>query len=208
MVRGPVLLSVFALGLIQPRAPAVELPVITNGTQVAQAPKPEAAPPPAPADKRLPVIINYPSALSQPAPADAPKSNVPLPVITNLSPAVKPARPVGTRVVLPLDVAAYADDVGPVAYNVYGTGWVNGYYGGWGAWPYAGYGWCDWCGYGYPVAMYGAPLPWTPWGVGLVPPRVEVLDTGVRANIGHLTSLPSVRSPVYGAVLGVYRVRR
>jgi hypothetical protein len=175
MVRTPVLLGLLALGACAAsRSAAAELPVITNGTQTTRS---DNAPPPA-AKAPLPVIVNQPSA---PKPSKAPP----------------------VRVVVPYNVAAIADDVGPVTYNAYYSGpyagigylppnWAGGYAYGLGGWGYAPYG--------YPA--YDAWYGFAPWGVGR-PPRIELLDTGIRHNVGSLVSMP-FPAPVYGSVLGVY----
>src|SRR5437588_523564 len=80
----------------RPRRPAP--PVIVNGTPVAQAPKAEPAPPPAGAKSQLPVIINYPSAALQPAPAEGRRADVQLPTVVNNPPAPAPARAAPARV--------------------------------------------------------------------------------------------------------------
>ncbi|HEY1377644.1 MAG TPA: hypothetical protein VGF55_12665 [Gemmataceae bacterium] len=213
MLRAASILSLPAALALAATAPAAELPVIINGSQLAQAPKTEPAPQPAPAKGNLPVIINYPSAAMQAVPA-----NDKLPKIVNLSPAAPPAKPAPGKVVF-YNWAALADVMGPVGYNAYsvgpslglgaGLGYELGYemYGA----PYAGGLTGYYAGYGgaYPLgyAGYGyAPggIAMAPSLVDLRPPRVEVLDTGVRANVGHLTSMPAVREPVYGQVIAVY----
>jgi hypothetical protein len=94
-------------------------------------------------------------------------------------------------------LGAYTGGMGYGMYSPYSAG--LGYYGGFG---YGGYGYG---GFGYGGGYgYAAPLPVAPGGVGWLPPRVEVLDTGIRANVGHLTSMPAVAAPVYGDVIGVY----
>jgi hypothetical protein len=177
MVRTPVLLGLLALGApAAARAPAAELPVITNGRQLTRA---DDAPP---------------------APAKAP-----LPVITNQPMAPKPAKAPQPRIVVPYTVGAIADDLGPVTYNAYYAGpyagigygypsWVGGY----------GYGY-GWSGWGYGSIAYPAYDPWygfAPWGVGR-PPLIQVMDTGIRYNVGSLVSMP-YPAPVYGSVLGTY----
>jgi hypothetical protein len=181
----------FALGAIAANtSQAADLPVIINGTQVVQAPKAEQAPPPAKSNTQLPKIANYPSDLNLPV--------------------VKQAKGL-TRVVVPLDIAAASDDVAPVTYNAYCWGPMLGLYGGPGYGLYApwsgAYGYSSayggYCG-GYGYYGCGPGLAYSTAIVDLRPPKVEILDTGVRANIGRLTSLPSVGEPVYGDVLGVY----
>jgi hypothetical protein len=224
MPRASSLLGVAAILAIATAARAVELPVIINGTQVVKAAKVEQAP----ANQPQPVIINYASLFSAPPAERAADAR---PTIVNLAPAPAPApgRPVLGRAVLPYTIGAIADDVDGVAYNAYCFGpalslctalscgtcspfayWPD-YYGG------NGFGYGYGCGYGcggggcnggYPWAGYCGAIPWGPWGFGWWPPKVEILDTGVRPNLGRLTSMPSVCAPVYGSVVGVAYYRR
>jgi hypothetical protein len=144
----------------------------------------------------LPVITNG-------AGGDQPAAKAPPPVIVNQPSAPKPAKPAPARVVVPLTIGAIADDVAPVTYNAYyggpfaGIGYVTPYWAG-------GYGY-GWGWGGYSPYFYPAYDPWftfAPWGVGR-PPRIELLDTGIRHNVGSLISMP-YPAPVYGNVLGVY----
>jgi hypothetical protein len=194
-------------------ANAAELPVIVNGTQVAQAPAPTSDAPP-PAKGQLPVIINYAAAF-QATPSEAPKSDAKLPTIVNESP--KPTKAAPVRAVYAYSFPAGGEYMAPVAYNAYSvggpmlgaygslgympTGYATGigYYGGAG---YGGLGYGYAAGYGY--SAYSPAVALTSSLVDLRPPRVEVLDTGVRPNVGRLTSMPSVASPVYGEVIGLY----
>ena len=189
------------------QAAAIELPVITNGTQVAQAP-------PAPAEKpasnvQPPVIHNYPSAATQPA--EGAKSDIKLPMIVN-QPAVKvePAKAPAARVA----VAYLASEnlyMSPVGYNAYGGGGsILGAY-GYGGYGYGGYGYMApsmggyFGGYAYDAYTGYAPaMALTPSILDLRPPRVEVLDTGVRPNVGRLASMPAVSNPVFNQVIAVY----
>jgi hypothetical protein len=191
MLRATSFLGLLALGaMAQSQVRAGDLPVIVNGTQVAQATKVQPTAPPTTAKGPLPIIINYPSAIMPPAPANPQ--------------APKPAK-APTRVVFAYNAAAVADDIDPVAYNIYRYGPMLGAYGyggpGYGISPYAGaYGYSS--AYGY--SGYGAGLAYTTAIVDLRPPKVEVLDTGIRPNVGRLTSMPAVGAPVYGEVIGVY----
>ncbi len=204
MLRAASCLSLSAALALAATAPAAELPVIYNGTQVAQAPAGQPAAPPAEKGP-LPVIINYPSAvLNQKAPADGKG-----PTIVNL-PVPKPER--GPARVVVGNVAAYADTMGPVGYNAYVAGPGLGLDGGLGysmyspyAGGYGGYG--GYYGYaygGYPAYGYAPGYALNAAWVDLRPPLVNILATGVRPNVGHLTSMPSVREPVFGEVVGVY----
>lgn len=199
MPRASSILCLPAVLALAAAAQAVELPVIVNGTPVAQATKTEQAPAPDGAKMQLPVITNYPSAALQAAPAGQ-KSDAKLPVIYAnpvVANAVKPA-----RVAVAYSVPNYVEYMTPVAYNAYGVGSMASLDGGLGygmSAPYGGGYYGDYGGYVYPgYDVFG------PWGYGAYPPLVEVLDTGVQAYVGHLTSMPSVRAPVYGAVIGVY----
>jgi hypothetical protein len=198
MPRASSLLCLPAALVLAAAAPAVELPVIVNGTQVVQA-NTQPSNPPAPPKMQLPVIYNYPSAAMPPADQ---KADGKLPVIVNRPGAPPAANAAPVRVAVTYVVPTYTNYMTPVAYNGYGNGGMYsadvgmGY--GYSA-PYGG-------GYGSAFGAYAIPAYDTfgPWGYGLYPPLVEVLDTGVRANVGRLVSMPSVRSPVYGHVMGVY----
>jgi hypothetical protein len=177
MVRTPVLLGLLALAATAtPRSPAAELPVITNGTQTTRT-----------------------DGLSP----DAAKA--PLPVIVNQPSAPKGAKAPPTRIVVPLTVGAVADDIAPVTYNAYhygpfaGIGFVPPFGGGYGY----GFGGGAVGPYGYPY--YDAIFSFTPWGVG-PPPRIQLLDTGIRHNVGSLVSMP-YPATISGAALGVLYVR-
>jgi hypothetical protein len=183
-------------------APAVELPVIVNGTQVVQA-KTQPVAPPVGGKLQMPVIVNYPSAALQVAPADQ-KADGKLPVIVANPVVPRPANVAPARVAVAYIVPTYSEYVTPVAYNAYRVGSMLGLDAGGGygfSAPYGGY-----YGGGYGYGGYGFPAYDTfgPWGYGYNPPLVEVLGTGVRANVGRLTSIPSVAAPVYGQVIGVY----
>jgi hypothetical protein len=200
MPRASSILCLPAVLALATAAPAVELPIIVNGNQLVQA-KDEPAPPPAAVKSQLPVIINYPSAALQAAPADGKG-----PVIIADTAGPRPIKPAPVRVAVAYALPMESDYMAPVAYNAYGIGSMLGVDAGLGygvSSPYgAGLGYYGAYGYGgYSYAAYG---PVAPWGFGLVPPRVEVLDTGIRPNAGRLTSMPSVRAPVYGQVMGVY----
>jgi hypothetical protein len=203
MPRASSILCLPAALVFSAAAPAIELPVIVNGTQVAQA-KSQPVAAPAADKKQLPVIRNYPSAAF--GPADQ-KSDGKAPKIVN-NPGHLPANAAPARVAVAYTVPTYPDYMAPVAYNAYRTGAIFGFDAGAGygfSAPYGGN-----CGgyYGGGYGFGGYVLPgydfFGPWGYGFAPPLVEVLDTGVRANAGHLTSMPSVAAPVYGHVMGVY----
>ena len=207
MLRASSILCLPAALALATAVPAADLPAIVNGTQVVQG-KTQPATPPAADKSRLPVIINYPSAALQ-APTDQ-KSDAKLPVIIGNPPAPQAANPAPARMAVAYTLTAYNEYMGSVAYNPYRLGTMASYdYGmGYGfSAPYGGYytGGYGYGGYGYGLG-YGFPTYDTfgPWGYGLYPPRVEVLDSGVRPNVGRLTSMPSVASPVYGHVMGVY----
>ena len=204
MPRASSILCIPAVLVLAGSARAIELPVIVNGVQVVQAPKtpPVASPD---ADKaKPPVIINNPSAALQPTPAGQ-TSDGKQPVIVNMA-AAGPAKPAPARIAVAYTVPAYADYVTPVAYNTYGIGSMVGFDGGMGYGLSAAYGggFGNYGGYGYGGYVVPAYDTFGPWGYGSYPPLVEVLDTGVRANVGRLVSIPSVRAPVYGSVIGVY----
>ncbi len=206
MPRASSILGLLATVAMAAAAPAVELPVIVS--QVVQA-KPQPVSPP-PAKLQLPVITNYPSAAMQ---SVVPKGNIQLPVIVPNPARPWPAMTAPVRVAVAYPCAANDYYVGPVAYNAYCVGPLLGLDAGlnWGLcapwWGGVGcYGGCGYYGgYGYGDYVYSAFAPVAPWGLGLQPPRFEILDTGVRPNAGHLTSMPSVWSPVYSAALCVYR---
>jgi hypothetical protein len=206
MLRASSLLSVSAALALASMAQAIEPPVIVNGTAVAQAPRPEQAPPPA--DPKPPVINNWPSA-AQTAPADNRKTDVKLPTITADVLAIKPAAAAPARVAVAYTAPVISEYMTPVAYNAYGVGPQLGLNAAYGYDMYSpfvggyGYGGYGYAGYGY-AGAYGPSLALAPTFYDFRPPRVEVLDTGVRPNVGHLTSLPSVREPVFGQVIGVY----
>jgi hypothetical protein len=197
MPRASSILCLPAALVLAAAAPAAELPIIVNGAQVVQA-KTQPSDPPVPAKMQLPVIYNYPSAAMPPADQ---KADGKLPVIVSNPVAPRPANAPPVRVPVAYMVPTYTDYMAPVAYNAYGMGGMYsadvGMSYGYSA-PYGGYG----SGYGaYAIPAYDA---FGPWGYGLYPPLVEVLDTGVRVNVGRLVSMPSVRSPVTGHVMGVY----
>jgi hypothetical protein len=211
MPRASSVLSLPALLALAAAANAAEPPVITNGTPVAQAPKPGDKPPPPAAKAQLPVIINYAAAFT--APADAKAAEGKGPTIINQSPAVaKPAK-VPTRVAVAYSYPYTGEYMGSVAYNNWGFsgpafgGGYAGYVGdpyaagyGSGAYGYAGY--AGYAGYGY--SAYGPGVALVPSLIDVRPPRVEVLDTGVRPTVGRLASMPAVREPVFGNVIAVY----
>lgn len=192
MLRASSLLSLPAALAFTAAATAIELPVIYNGTQVAAAPNAAADPPAATGKVELPTIINYPSAA--------------FPKTDGKPPAAPKATPV--RVVVAYDAGDYMT---PVSYNAYGAGPMLGIYEGMGynmAAPYGlgfgNYGGYGYGGYGYGYGGYGPGFGLATTLVDLRPPRVEVLDTGVRANVGRLASTPSVAAPVFGEVMAVY----
>jgi hypothetical protein len=200
MPRASSVLCLPALLGLAAAANAVEPPVITNGVQLAQAPK--AGDQPAAAKGQLPVIVNYTAAFKgEPPPADGKG-----PKIINESPAAKPGN-APARVAYAYTYPYVGEYMSPVAYNAYGYGPMLGLNAAYGYGqgydmmaPYAGgfgYG-----GYGY-AAAYGG-LGFAPAVYDWRPPRVEVLDTGIRANVGRLTSMPPVREPVWGDVIAVY----
>jgi hypothetical protein len=202
MPRASSLLSLSAVLALAGMAPALEMPVIVNGAQESQPAKPA----PDAAKTQPPVIINYPSAALQPAPADQ-KTDAKLPVIINY--AAPAAKPGPARFAVAYNVPVSDDYMAPVAYNSYRLGSMYSLDAGMGyglsapyAGMYGGYG----SGYGYGYGGYVVPAydAFGPWGYGLYPPLVEVLDSGVRPNAGRLTSMPSVRAPVFGQVIGVY----
>jgi hypothetical protein len=229
MPRASSLFCLPAVLALAASAHAIELPVIINGDQVAQN-KAQPTTSPASANSPAPIIINFPSAAFV---GGNPKSNVPLPTIANQTPAANAGTAAPARAPNAYAVWVNNGYVTPVGYNAYGFGSGFGAYGGgWGAnmyAPYAGglgyYGGLGYGGLGYGGLGYGglgfsglgyggfggygnggyaAPLPVAPWGLSWLPPRVEVLDSGVRANAGRLTTMPGVAAPVFGDVIGVY----
>lgn len=216
MLRASSFLSLSAVVALAAAAPALELPVIVNGTQVVQAPKPPAANPPEQAKGKPPVIINYPSALQSEA---AKPGNGKGPVIITGPAIPHPAKAFPARVAVAYN-STISDYMTPVAYNAYGYGQgFGGYAGGLGYGMYdpytagvGSYGGYGFGGFGYGGYGYGgfvlpanaAVGPFGPWGYGYTPPLVNVLDTGVRANVGHLVSMPAIAAPVFGDVAAVY----
>jgi hypothetical protein len=134
MPRASSILCLPAILALVGAASAVELPVIVNGTQVAQATKTEVAPAPAGAKMQLPVIINYPSAALQAAPAGQ-KTDAKLPVII-----ATPVKPAPARVAVAYTVPTYVEYMTPVAYNAYGIGSTYSVNGSLGDGMYAPYG--------------------------------------------------------------------
>jgi hypothetical protein len=198
MPRASSILCLPAVLALAGAASAVELPVIVNGAQVAQATKTEVAPAPAGAKTQLPVIINYPSAAFQAAPAGQ-KTDAKLPVII-----ANPVKPAPARVAVAYTVPEYVNYMTPVAYNAYGIGSAYGVNDGLGYGMSASYGGGYYGDYGYGGYAIPAYDAYGPWGYGAYPPLVQVLDTGIRANAGRLTSIPGARAPLYGQVIGVY----
>jgi hypothetical protein len=212
MPRASSVLSLSVALALAASAYAVDPPVIINGTSVAKAQQPPAE---KPADSKVqpPVIYNYPSAATNP-PAEGKKSDMKLPTIVNQPPAVEPAKAPPAPRAVGYYVPYVTEYMAPVGYNAFGVGgpMLNAYGGyGYGGWGYGCYGYLAGGylgGYGYDAYTGYAPaLAMTPSILDLRPPRVEVLDTGVRANVGRLTSLPSVREPVWNPVVGVYYYR-
>jgi hypothetical protein len=180
-------------------APAAELPVVYNGVTQAPAPAPKEVQP-ADAKVQLPVIVNYPSAAGvkyPERPANAPPA---------------PARAYAYR--------TFTDGyVAPSYYNAYAPllGYGAGYnmaapYGAFG-YDYGAYGYGGFGGLGYGLGYYGGyTAPSLAYAVmpgalvDLRPPLVEVLATGVRANINGVTSMP-VAAPVYNDMIGVVYYR-
>jgi hypothetical protein len=212
-------------------APAADLPLVYNGAT--QAPQPPGAKyaPPRDAKAQPPVIINYPSAALQAAPqAPRPPADgaAKTPTVINYPSAagVKVAERVATAQAVPGRTAVayrtYAEGLmTPAYYNAYaplmgyaapGYNMVGSMYSpygldygfGFGGLGYGGLGY----GAGYSGFAYTAPAAY-PYAavpgalVDLRPPRVEVLDTGVRPNAGHLTSFPTA-APVFGDVIVLY----
>jgi hypothetical protein len=162
------------------------------GVTQAPAPAPKEVQP-ADAKVQLPVIVNYPSAAGVKYP-DRP---------ANAPPA--PARAYAYRTftdgyVTPSYYNAYAPlyGYGAAPYNVAAP--FNAYGFGFGGYGYgAGY----FGGYTAPSLAYAA-IPGAL--VDLRPPLVNVLDTGVRANVSGLTSMP-VAAPVYNDMIAVVYYR-
>lgn len=183
MIRASWFLAFPAAIVLAAAAQAADGPVIINGGQT-NPPVKKAEP----GKDKLPVILNYPSALFPDAKPQGAAPNAPRRV------AVSYSAPVG-----------YID---PVWYNAYGYGPMFGNFGGFYdlAAPY-GYGYGGWGGWGWGYGDYG----WGGYGIGALfapaylnirPPLVDVLSTGVRVNAGRLVSFPHP-APVFGQVIGV-----
>jgi hypothetical protein len=209
MPRAPSILCLSVALLVAASARSAEMPVIVNGNALARADKPPAASPP-PSNVQLPKIVNLSSLAVQTPAADGKTSDSKAPVIVNQAPAPKASNAMPVRYVVDYNMYAASDYVRPVGYNSYAgynglySGYSDyGYTGGFGA--YAGYGMGSYGMGGY--GGYGPAYGYAPFIADLRPPLVEVLATGVRANVGRLTSMPAVAAPVYGEVIGVYYSR-